>query len=212
MHALTAWDAMEKCTTFTHQRHPLSPSLKAHSPGSSCPLPSTPTRGAPSLSGAALPLLPDPPSPPPAPSRCLLPVLAISLFCGGCVDTLQKPPTAPTPPQAVSPRSHDHQTSSSRSHDHRLLIAMASLAGGMLGRCDIDEETSGSAPASRSQKVPMFQHMFMRSQRGGDISILKIEGPQDRDDEGTTVSTLYSSTYVHEFIFETRRKPLSTDG
>ena len=107
---------------------------------------------------------------------------------------------------------HIVKTSSSRSHDHRLLIAMASLAGGMLGRCDIDEETSGSATASRSQKVPMFQHMFMRSQRGGDISILKIEGPQDRDDEGTTVSTLYSSTYVHEFIFETRRKPLSTDG
>ena len=89
-HALTAWDAMEKCTRFTHQHHPLSPSLKAHTPGSSCPLPSTPTRGAPVLFGAALPLLPDPPSPPPAPSRCLLPVQAISLFFSGCVDTLPK--------------------------------------------------------------------------------------------------------------------------
>jgi len=83
--------------------------LESSTPGSSCPLPSEPAQASPACCCClALPLLPDPPSPPPAPSRCLLPVLAISLFCGGCVDTLQKPPTAPTPPQAVSPRSHDH--------------------------------------------------------------------------------------------------------
>ena len=114
----------------SHENITLSSSLKALPPGSSCPLPSTPA-GSCCCSSAALPLLPDPPSPPPAPSRCLLPVVAISLFCRGCVDTLQKPPTAPTPPQAVSPRSHDHP-------DHMIIISSSRhISGHMIMGCQL---------------------------------------------------------------------------
>jgi hypothetical protein len=144
------------CQAEVHRIHTkTSPSLPllgssshthTHTPGSSCPLPSTPA-GACGWC-AALPLFPDPPSPPPAPSRCLLPVLAISLFCSGCVDALQKPPTAPSSPQAVSPRSQDHRP-------HPLAASMdgsAACSGVPLSA----RETSGAAPASRAVEVPML--------------------------------------------------------